>query len=158
MMEGTTQFKKKIKKRKNERVTCGARQRFRRFSFSMFSKPSFKLHRFEFLDVIIKDLTLLKNCLFIPGIAHTKILTMNDHPRLKYFGLEFSLLFLLPLRLNDSIKWPLFNHSIKQTQSISFCYLYCGMKLSFTANTKSTPVTSSQQHCIRIMCLATHAE
>lgn len=87
-----------------------------------FQSAAFKLHGFKFLDLIIKDLTLLKKCLFIPGIAHTRILTVNVLPSLKYFGLEFLLLFLLSLRLNDSIRWTLFNHSRKQIQSLSFCY------------------------------------
>lgn len=45
MREGTTYLKEKNRKKrrkgKNERVTCGARLCFRRFSFSKFSKPSF---------------------------------------------------------------------------------------------------------------------
>lgn len=38
-----------------------------------FQRPAFQLHGFKFQDVIIKDLTILKECLFIPGIAHTKM-------------------------------------------------------------------------------------
>lgn len=60
-----------------------------------FQSPAFKLRGFKFLDVIIKDLTLLKKCLLILGIAHTKILTVSVLPSLKSFVLEFLLLFLL---------------------------------------------------------------
>ena len=102
-----------------------------------FQSPAFKLHRFKFL---IKDLTLLKKCLLIPGIAHTKILTMSVLPSLQSVGLEFLLPFLLSLRLDDSIKWTLFNHSRKQIEVSASVILYGGTKLSFTANAKSTPV------------------
>lgn len=61
-----------------------------------FQNLAFKLRGFKFLDVIIKDLTLLKKCLVVPGITHTKVLTMGSLPSLKS-GLEFLLLFLLSL-------------------------------------------------------------
>jgi len=45
-----------------------------------FQSSAFKRHGCKFLDVIIKDLTLLKKSLFIPGIACTKILTVSVLP------------------------------------------------------------------------------
>lgn len=101
-----------------------------------FQSPAFKPCGFKFLDVLIKDLTLLKKCLFIPGIAHTKILTMSVLPSLKSFGLEFWLLFLLSLSPNDGVKWTLFNHSRKLIQRLGFSR----SKRWYEANTKSTAV------------------
>lgn len=48
-----------------------------------FPSSAFKLHGRKVLDVIIKDLHYWKRCLFIPGIAHTKMLTRNVLPSLK---------------------------------------------------------------------------
>lgn len=61
-----------------------------------FQNLAFKLHGFKFLDVIIKDLTLLKKYLVIPGTPHTKVLTVDSMPGLKSV-LEFLLLLLLSL-------------------------------------------------------------
>lgn len=69
-----------------------------------FQSPDFKLHGLKLLDVIIKDLTSLKNFFFISGIAGIKILTTSVLPNLKSFGLEFLLHLFTLLRLNDSKK------------------------------------------------------